>query len=134
MPVIQGLKRKNPLDINKNVTIGVAFPLDEVNMFRGTPTTKEQVKNNLLNLLLTKQGERINHPNFGIGLQDFLFEQEVDNVSLNEQIHNQIEFYIPDITLSKSSINFDPDEHTLTIKIIYKFNLDSTKDAILITV
>ena len=57
MPIIQGVKRKNPLDINRNVTIGVAFPLDETNMFTGTPTTKEQVKSNLLNLLLTKKGD-----------------------------------------------------------------------------
>ena len=49
MPINQGTKRKNPLDINQNVTIGVAFPLDETNMFTGTPNTKEQVKNNLLN-------------------------------------------------------------------------------------
>ena len=74
MPIIQGTKRKNPLDINQNVTIGVAFPLDETNMFTGTPTTKEQVKNNLLNLLLTKKGERVNVPGFGVGLQEFLFE------------------------------------------------------------
>ena len=48
MPIIQGLRRKNPLDINQNVKIGVAFPLDESNMFTGTPTTKEQVKSNLV--------------------------------------------------------------------------------------
>ena len=40
MPIVQGIKRINPLDINKNVRIGVAFPLDEVNMFRGTVTTR----------------------------------------------------------------------------------------------
>jgi len=134
MPIIQGVKRKNPLDINKNVTIGVAFPLDETNMFTGTPTTKEQVKSNLLNLLLTKKGERINHPGFGIGLQDFLFENNIDDESINEEIHNQIQFYIPEITLSDTQIDFNPDEHIITIKIIYEFNLDSTKDAILITV
>ena len=134
MPIIKGIKRKNPLDLNKNVTIGVAFPLDEKNMFTGTPTTKEQVKSNLLNLLLTKRGERVNHPGFGIGLQDYLFEQEIDRESVNEQIHKQIQFYIPEITLNNSDINFDPDEHTLTIKIIYEFNLDRTQDAILITV
>ena len=134
MPIIQGVKRKNPLDINRNVTIGVAFPLDETNMFTGTPTTKEQVKSNLLNLLLTKKGERINHPGFGIGLQDYLFENNIDSESVNEEIHNQIQFYIPEITLSDTQIDFNPDEHTITIKIIYEFNLDSTQDAILITV
>ena len=134
MPIIQGVKRKNPLDINRNVTIGVAFPLDETNMFTGTPTTKEQVKSNLLNLLLTKKGERINHPGFGIGLQNFLFENNIDSAAVNEEIHHQIQFYIPEITLSDTQINFTPAEHTITIQIIYEFNLDSTQDAILITV
>ena len=134
MPIIQGTKRKNPLDINQNVTIGVAFPLDETNMFTGTLTTKEQVKSNLLNLLLTKKGERVNVPGFGIGLQEFLFEQEVDNNSLYEEIYTQIQIYIPEITLLDANINFDPDKHTLTIKITYQFNLDASQDAITITV
>ena len=72
MAYINGNKRISPLDINKNVTIGVAFPLDEINMFKSTNTVKEQVKSNLINLLLTEPGERINEPNFGIGLKKIL--------------------------------------------------------------
>ena len=49
MPIIQGKRRINPLDSNKNVRIGVAFPLDESNLFNGTQTFKEQVKHNLIN-------------------------------------------------------------------------------------
>ena len=134
MPIIQGIKRRNPLDVNENISIGVAFPLDESNMFTGTPTTKEQVKSNLLNLLLTKKGERLHHPNFGVGLQIYLFEQTIDSDSIYNQIYHQIEIYIPEITLSDADINYNPDEQTLTIKITYEFNLDNTKDAILITI
>ena len=53
MPIINSSVRKNPLDLNKNVTIGVAFPLDEKNMFHGTESIKDQIKSNLLNVLLT---------------------------------------------------------------------------------
>ena len=134
MPIIQGIKRKNPLDLNKNVTIGVAVPLDETNIFRGTPTTKEQVKTNLLNLLLTKKGERINHPGFGIALQELLFEQEINKEVLFEEISNQVDFYIPEISLIDTDIELIPDEHTLIIKLVYQFNLDNTKDAITITI
>tara|TARA_R110002167_G_scaffold9625_2_gene44522 strand:+ start:311 stop:715 length:405 start_codon:yes stop_codon:yes gene_type:complete len=134
MPIIQEISRKNPLDINKNVKIGVAFPLDSKNMFTGTPTTKEQVKNNLLNLLLTRKGERVHHPNFGIGLQEYLFEQSIDSDGIYEQIYNQIEIYIPEITLTDADIDYNPDKHMLIIKIIYEFNLDNTKDAISITI
>tara|TARA_R110000823_G_scaffold200446_4_gene331487 strand:+ start:396 stop:800 length:405 start_codon:yes stop_codon:yes gene_type:complete len=134
MPIINSSIRKNPLDFNKNVTIGVAFPLDETNMFKGTPTTKDQVKSNLLNLLLTKKSERINHPDFGIGLQDYLFEQNINKDSIFEEIYNQIQIYIPEITLKDADIDFNPDTQTITIKITYSFNLDSTLDAITITI
>ena len=33
MPILRQTRRINPLDLNKNVRIGVAFPLDENNMF-----------------------------------------------------------------------------------------------------
>ena len=58
MPYIQSTKRINPLDLNKNVTVGVAFPLDDVNLFQGTQTVKEQIKSNLINVLLTDKGEQ----------------------------------------------------------------------------
>ena len=69
MAIFNQSRRINPLDINRNVTIGVAFPLDEVNIFKGTETFKEQVKSNLINVLLTEKGERVNEPNFGVGLK-----------------------------------------------------------------
>ena len=134
MPIIQGTKRIIPLDINNNVTIGVAFPLDETNMFTGTPTTKDQVKNNLINLLLTKKGERVNHPNFGVALQDYLFEQTINPDNIEEEINQQINIYIPEIFLVNTDTDFIPDEHTLNIKITYQFKLDNTQDAITITI
>ena len=78
MPIIQSIKKISPLDINKNVRVGVAFPLNDVNIFKGTKTVKEQVKSNLINVLLTEPGERINIPNFGVGLKNLLFESNVN--------------------------------------------------------
>ena len=71
MPIIQSIRRISPLDSNKNVRVGVAFPLNDDNIFNGTQTVKEQVKSNLVNVLLTERGERINEPNFGVGLKKY---------------------------------------------------------------
>ena len=130
MPIINSTRRISPLDINKNVSIGVAFPLDDNNMFKGTQTLKEQVKSNLLNVLLTQPGERVNEPNFGVGLKHHLFEPNVDIDSLNTLINAQINFYIPEISLIDTDINFLEDEHLLFIKITYSINSDNTVDAI----
>ena len=100
MALIQQQRKINPLDLNKNVTIGVAFPLDDTNMFKGTETIQEQNKSNLINLLLTQQGERINNPNFGIGLKNLLFENNVDIDNLKEIITKQTARYIPGIKVT----------------------------------
>ena len=133
MAIINKNRRINPLDINQNVTIGVAFPLNEVNMTQGTLTFKEQVKSNLLNLLLTEQGERVNEPNFGVGLKRLLFEQNINKENLEEKINFQIGFYIPEITLMSVSVGSINDENKVYLTISYRFNLDGTTDALTTT-
>ena len=133
MAYISGNRRINPLDINKNVTIGVAFPLDDVNLFKGTTTIKEQVKSNLINLLLTEQGERVNEPDFGVGLKKLLFEQNINKEELEEKINFQINFYIPEINLMSVEVGSIDNENKVYLTISYRFNLDGTTDALTTT-
>ena len=85
MPILTGI-RKSPLDLNNNVKIGVAFPLDETNVFASTETIIEQAKSNLINLLLTVPGERVNLPLFGVGIKQLLFENTIDLIQLKKKI------------------------------------------------
>ena len=133
MAIINKNRRINPLDINQDVTIGVRFPLDDVNMFKGTQTFKEQVKSNLINLVLTEQGERVNEPNFGVGLKRLLFEQNINKENLEEKINFQIGFYIPEITLMLVSVGSIDDKNKVYLTISYRFNLDGTTDALTTT-
>ena len=56
MPLMNSITRKNPLDINRDITIGVSLPLDETNMFKGTKNTTEQSKTNLLSFACLSVG------------------------------------------------------------------------------
>ncbi len=126
MAIVRSIRRINPLDANKNVvTIGVALPLNPNNIFQGTPTTKEQVKTNLLNLILTEKGERLMHPNYGLGVKNLLFEQNIEIEQLKEEVHTQIMFYIPEINLIDTEITTSEDQHTIQIKIIYNIRDDA---------
>ena len=130
MAYLRENRRVNPLDINKNVTIGVSFPLNEVNLFKGTKKIKEQIKTNLINLLLTEPGERLYIPNYGIGLKGLLFEPNIDPENVHSKINQQINFYIPEISLINTQVNFVEDKHKLFITISYRSNLDGSNDAI----
>ena len=131
MPIISGIKRINPLDLNKNVKIGVAFPLNEENMFNGTETIEEQTKANLINLLLTEPGERVNIPRYGVGLKKLLFEQNLDLEVLKEQIIRKSSIYIPNIkVLNVITRIASVDRHTILVGITYKSLLNGKQDNI----
>ena len=51
------------------------------------------------------------------------------NVNL-KKINQQINVYVPEITLLDTIVNSIPDEYKLFIKIVYIFNLDNTTDSI----
>ena len=133
MAIFNQSRRINPLDINRNVTIGVAFPLDEVNIFKGTETFKEQVKSNLINVLLTEKGERVNEPNFGVGLKNLLFEQNINKEDLEEKINFHINFYIPEIQLISVEVGEIGDDHRVYLTISYQFKTDGSTDALTTT-
>ena len=130
MPLIQNNKKINPLDINKNATIGIAIPLNEVNMTSGTTTTREQLKTNLLNLLLTIPGERINNPNYGIGLKQQLFENNLDKTTLLEVINSQVSFFLPEIVIDNLELEQDLDEYKVTMKLSYISKLYNREDSV----
>tara|TARA_B100000287_G_scaffold104614_1_gene96940 strand:- start:295 stop:702 length:408 start_codon:yes stop_codon:yes gene_type:complete len=128
--LIKGIRRINPLDRNKNVTIGVAFPIDENNLFKGTTEVSEQKKSNLINLLLTSPGERINLPKFGVGLKGLLFEQNIDLELLKDKIAEQSARYISNLQIIDVSTELSEDNHTLFITIVYRSLLDGSTDSI----
>lgn len=130
MPLINSSRNISPLDINKNIRVGVALPLNETNIFKGTNTVKEQAKTNLINVLLTEPGERVYEPTYGVGLKQILFEQNPNENDLTEKIKQQTSIHIPEISLVDTSVNFDDDQHILYVTITYMFNLDRSMDSI----
>ena len=129
MPILTGI-RKSPLDLNNNVKIGVAFPLDETNVFASTETIIEQAKSNLINLLLTNKGERVNLPRYGIGLRSLLFAQNLDIELIQEKIIQSATKYLPNIIIDRVNSRLSKDQQTLFITISYRSTLDGKVDAV----
>jgi phage baseplate assembly protein W len=124
----------NPNDLNRNQAIGVAFPLLSDGEFTQTYLMKDQVKANIINVLLTERGERVNQPTFGVGLKSLLFEQHVNVTGLQPEIERQLEIYVPDIELYEVNGDFDSNNHTLKITLVYSVIGSSDLDAIEINV
>ena len=92
-------------DLTPNATtkpreIGISVQFLENGIFQSTYTTKSQVKNQLINYILTNPGERFFDPAFGSGIRNLLFEQQQDFTSLEENLKDLIELKLSDCELN----------------------------------
>lgn len=133
MPIPQVI-RIDPRDLDKNISIGISLPFNASGIFPKTYSTKEQIKSNLINLLLTYKGERIENPEFGADLPRLLFEPISEDTffKIQNQILTNVGIYIPEVTILNIEINPDTDRNTILIKIEYKLNISGQQDNIII--
>ncbi len=131
MPIPQTI-RVNPLDLQKNIAIGVSLPFNGPGVFNSTYTTKDQIKSNLVNLLLTDVGERIMNPAFGTYLKQFLFEGITDeNLELiKNSLSNSIEIFVPEITVNEILITPNPDYNLINLSVNYIVNISQSPDQV----
>jgi phage baseplate assembly protein W len=131
MPIPQ-IIRVNPLDLQKNIAIGVSLPFNSPSAFNKTYSTKDQIKANLINLLLTNKGERVMNPEFGADLRKSLFEGITDsnNELIKIKIINAINTFIPEVILVDIVVEPNADYNTLNITISYKLKISGTSDQI----
>ncbi len=131
MPLPQTI-RVNPLDLQKNIAIGVSLPFSGPGVFNSTYSTKDQTKSNLVNLLLTDIGERVMNPNFGCFLKKYLFENITEsNINLiKDSVLNSVALYIPEITVTEIILTPNPDYNLISITVNYILNISRTPDQI----
>ena len=129
MPIPQTI-RVNPLDLQGNIAIGVSLPFNKP--FNSTYSTKDQIKSNLINLILTTRGERVMNPLFGTGLRDFLFEgittSNLENLKID--LLNSINIFIPEISVTDLDIISNPDSNSIELNLSYVLNISNTPDQI----
>jgi len=118
-------------------TLGIKLPMNALRtnaasgIFNMSHTTEDQAVSNYINLLLTRRGERYMQPQYGIGIQEKLFENDTP------QLHSRIEYeimtqsarWLPYIINDSISINSElvdrvsPVEKSNTVHITIQFRV-----------
>jgi len=117
--MIRILNKKFPSDIDLKV-IGFSLPINGTAVFNPVYNTKEQIKYNLINYLLTNWGERVFNYNFGANLRALLFEGIEFNKlqDLETSIQSNISKYFPKVKINELKLTPFPDEN----KVVFSFN------------
>ncbi len=128
------LRNINVLDLQPSTGIGVALPFSSPSVFTTVYTTKEQLKYNIINFLLTDKRERVFNPTYGAGIRQKLFEQiSQDTVDdLDAQIRTGIESNFPLVRITQLTFGGNPDQNQLTIQFSYTINNTGESDTVIL--
>jgi phage baseplate assembly protein W len=119
MPYI--VRNVDVLDINPSTGVGIKVPFDGPTGINTTYTTKDAIKSNLLNFILTGKRERVFNPSFGSGVRELIFEPITEDIvdQIDNLIRGGVESYFPTVEIRELEVTLQPDSHTFNIYLNY---------------
>jgi phage baseplate assembly protein W len=126
----QILPKRYPIDSEARKAIGFSLPVNGNAVFNPTYQTKDQIKANLINYLLTNRGERVFNPNFGADLRSLLFDNVEERTldDLTSIIQNDISLYFPQIIIENIKFNNNPDNNSINFILTYSIKAANIQD------
>lgn len=117
------IPNKNPLDINQRVAVGVSLPFNGTGVFNSTYTTRDQIKSNIINYVLTNPGERVFNPDFGFGLLRYIFNnlEPINIKNLEDDLTQSIETIFSNVIVNSTRLTPIYEQNAINIQIIYTF-------------
>lgn len=121
--------------------LGLSLPIKNSNngYFGVNYLSKDQIKDNIRNLLRTKEGERLMHPTFGTGLKSILFNNITDNLEteITRTIETAFATWLPYITLDTIEVDISDemrDMNKVGISIDYIIGDNLETDTVFFTI
>ena len=135
MPLNQTVQT-NPINLNKNIAIGISLPFNTPSAFKSTYDFKTQLKYNLINLLLTNKGERIMNPEFGCDLGTVLFEGITDDTKdlVRNLISTNINIFVPEVQIDEILVEDAPQYNNNSISVTVKYRMRISQNPDQVTV
>ena len=121
-----------PTPNSGSTALGFSFPISGRAVFNPTYTTKEVIKTNIINYLLTNKGERVFRPNFGADLRALLWEgiNDGSTSALEARIRDNLTSNFPSLEVIKIEFNNKPDLNTVNFTLNYAVQNLGTEDQI----
>lgn len=115
-----------------NTLIGAAFPVRETNtggLFSASYDTIN-LRAGLIQLILTRRGERVMMPDFGTDARELVFEPlDAGTTSrLEKQVRDAIKKYMPEIIINKLSVKPSDKSSSLTVFMLFSIKTDISKN------
>ena len=109
----QNISVHNAANTETNLAVKLPLSLDGVDGYTAIKNYRDLAKQNLKMLVLTAPGERMMDPEFGVGLRNFLFEQNSVSThgEIEARITNQTRMYLPYLDILKVEFSTTTDDY-----------------------
>lgn len=123
-----------PNDLRPRRAIGFDLPIDGPAAFISNYQTRDAIKNNLVNYLLTNPGERPLNPEFGAGLRNFIFNAiNSDNFKfLKEDIQNKVAANFSNVNLNEVTVSKTNTNNEIIVNITYSIPNTGINDELIL--
>ena len=123
-----------PNDLRPSRAIGFDLPIDGNAVFIPNFQTRDAIKNNLINYLLTNPGERPLNPEFGAGLRNFIFNAiNTDNFKfLKEDIQTKIANNFSNVNVNEVTILRTDTSNEILVNITYSIPNTGINDELIL--
>lgn len=106
------------------MTYGLKLPivfLSETGDYDLVSDVQEEVKQNVKLLFVTKPGEKVSDPLYGIGVDKYLFEPDsVDNRDeIITEVRSQMDKYLPFVSVDDIKISNDTPVNSIYMMVVY---------------
>ena len=110
--------------------IGIILPLKrgKTGYFEQSFDSLTQVKSNLINLLMTRKGERVFQPDFGCDLHELLFTQmdEEYEAEVQSAVQRAISTWMPFLTIVELEVVRDDARNKTLVKVTFALSNNTT--------
>lgn len=121
--------------------LGLSLPIKNGNngYFTLNYLSRDQIKDNIRNLLRTNEGERLMHPTFGTGLRRILFSNITEDFEdlIVETIETSFATWLPYVTLDSIEVDVSDemkDRNKVGISIDYTIGDNLETDTVFFTI
>ena len=120
------------LDTKPSTGIGIKIPFDGSTGINTTYSTRDAIKSNLLNFILTGKRERVMNPSFGAGVKELLFQPITDEIidQIDALIRGGVETYFPTVNIKELNVTLQPNNNTFIIYLNYSIINTNIEDAL----
>ncbi len=120
------------LSINRDKVLGIGInkTSDSNGIFAVNYTTLSQAKDNIVNLIMTRKGERTMQPEFGCDIWRLLFEPitpESIEFEIERTIVDAVSIWLPYISIDQILFDYDTndiDNHKIFLQIAFSLTIN----------